>query len=85
MYGKDGKGVIELGTKWPDKPNIVNVLIHEILEATMVGDFKRYQDSSGYNSPRDYSFFFDHDYLHALGHKVGESLRSIGLLNDDNI
>lgn len=82
-HGADGRGFIELGTRWKDKENLVDVLIHEVLEAIMVEDFKRYTDQSGYESSRDYIFVFDHDYLHGLGAKVGVALRSVGVLNDN--
>lgn len=84
-HGVKGRGVIELGTKWKDKENLVNILIHEILEAIFVEDNKRYNDQSGYESSRDYLFVFDHDYLHGLGPKVGAALRSVGVLNDNAI
>ncbi len=82
-HGVDGCGCIELGTKWTNKENLIDVLIHEVLEAIMVEDFKRYTDQSGYGSSRDYLFVFDHDYLHGLGAKVGAALRSVGVLNDN--
>jgi hypothetical protein len=81
--GHSGHGVITIGTQWKDKAHQVNMLIHEILEAILVEDYKRYKDSSPHGVNDRYLFVFDHDYLDGLGPKIGAALRSAGVLKDE--
>lgn len=81
-YGKpsSGKGVIILGTKWKEKGFKWSILIHEILEAILTTDGKRFERAR-YQDDMDYRFIFNHDYLEELPFKILDALESCGVIN----
>lgn len=70
---KKGKcGVIIVGSK--SNSFSPGTLVHEVIEATLAMDKKRYTKDDG-----DYLFSFDHDYLDDFCKKIADSLKSIGV------
>jgi len=78
-YYPDGKGTITIGTKWKKPEFRHQVLLHEILEAVLVVDVKRYKVEKN-NEETSYLFVFDHEYLEDLAIKLLDALLSCGLI-----
>jgi len=81
-YSDNGQGKIEIGLKWKDPSYRTNLLLHEIIEAILTDDMKRWKDPAGYGDENRMIFLFDHDYLCSFADKVAAALRSVGVLND---
>ena len=75
--GKKGRGYMEIGTKWKTEQHRLDVLFHEILEAILVVDNKRFENERNADET-DKMFIFDHDYLEALPYKIIDALVSCG-------
>lgn len=67
-----GRGRMIVGTKIKSLDHVVTVLVHEILEAILAIDGKRFVDKAATNM----LFTFDHNYLGELGYKVVDALKS---------
>lgn len=72
-----GDGVIEIGD-YKDVTFVGGVLIHEILEAILYEDCKRYKPPVCGDDHSRYLFCFDHDYLDGLQNKLLEALLTSG-------
>ena len=69
---------VTLGTDCKSLHHVASNLIHEVIEAVLVEDFKRWADD---DDPADCSrklFVFDHDYFRSFGPKVLDGLLSSG-------
>jgi hypothetical protein len=75
--GKSG-GYIVVGTQCGDLNHIFEVLFHEIVEATLAVDNRRWKDEG--NNANPLMFVFDHAYLDEFCAKVIDSLVSSGCM-----
>lgn len=69
---------VVLGLDCKSLHHVASNLVHEIIEATLCEDFKRWGDD---DDPGDCSrklFVFDHDYLRTFGPKIVDALLSSG-------
>lgn len=73
----DGDGVIEIGD-YKDVTFVGGVLIHEILEAILYEDCKRFKPPVVGDDHSRYLFCFDHDYLDGLQNKLLDAMLTSG-------
>ena len=78
-YKNTGKGCITIGSKWKEKQFRYSILIHEVLEAILTTDGKRFGRRL-YRGDDAYMFVFDHDYLEILPDKILDALVSCGVI-----
>jgi hypothetical protein len=74
-----GSGYVMVGTKCKDSQLILETLLHEIIEATLAVDNRRWKDELNDHSPMIFSF--DHTYLTEFTSKILDSLISSGALD----
>jgi hypothetical protein len=81
-YDKNGNGLISIcvgrdGAKRSNRRKL-EALIHEILEAILTDDFRRWSDNADASRC---IFCFDHDYLNELESKLLTALVSCGMVD----
>jgi hypothetical protein len=75
--GEGGQGEICIGTEYTSPHAFLRILVHEIVEATLTMDKRRFSDEDEY-----LVFIFDHEYLTtSLPTRIIESLVSCGALD----
>ena len=72
-----GKGLIVI-ENYKETRRVAEVLCHEILEAILVEDYKRFACTSRELSNPRYFFQFSHDYLDTVGQKLLDALLTSG-------
>lgn len=77
-WGKNSKGtgLIEIGNY--DKRTCAELLMHEITEAILVEDGKRFIETDREKCNERYLFMFTHDYLDTFGPKLLEAITTSG-------
>ena len=78
-YYPNGRGSITIGTKWKSKQFQLSLLLHEILEAILTVDQKRFNHRVD-TERENYVFVFDHNYMENLPTKILDALISCGVI-----
>jgi len=84
--GNKGSGLIEVGVKdVRTKEQILEVLTHEIVEAVLATDDKRWSHYTSTHDSRSHLFIFDHDYIDSLVRQVLTGLETSGAITTNQI
>lgn len=75
---KDSRGEIGITSK-ATKEITAGYIIHEVIEAILTEDDKRFYNYTNSSEDPNYVFMFDHDYLCGLVHKILDALLSSGI------
>ena len=77
--GKNGGGGGEIYVgKYTDISRFTEILLHEIIEAILVEDNKRYMKTGTMESNENRLFIFDHEYLDSFIPKIIDGMISSG-------
>ena len=83
----NGKGYIVLGTKFKDDNFKFRLLLHEIMEAILVVDTKRFTNRMSSIEKENHLFVFDHEYMDTenLCAKITDALLSCNAIKINKI
>lgn len=80
-WGKKRKGSGEIFIENTESLNtLVEILFHEIMEATLTEEYKRYQKTGLSLNNQSLTFLFDHEYFDMLCPKVLSALLDTGFV-----
>lgn len=84
--GSDGNGLIEVGVENNrTKESILETLTHELVEAILATDNKRWSHFTSTHSSRSHLFIFDHDYIDSFTRQLLTGLETSGAITINTI